>query len=196
MNALLHPVGRHPARVYWVRRGVLLVLGVLVLAVTWTLARSGAGLPAGPQDAAAMAGDQAAPEAPAGPGACAPADLAVTLVADGRTYPAGAEPSFTVSVTNVGEAPCTADVGSAQQRLTVTSGSDRIWSSADCPADVPAESLMLLEPGARSDSVVRWTRVRSAEGCPADLPAPLPGTYSAVVEMLGATSAAAVFELA
>lgn len=220
MSTVLHPVGPRPPQVYWVRRLVVLAVVVVVLAavvVAWTVLGRGAasadGAPAdggagtdaaqgadgGAEDVAASdtsedAAEDAAQEAPATPVACAPADLTVALTADGATFPAGVQPTFTVSLTNSGAVACTVDSDPTLRELVVTSGSDRIWSSLDCPPE-PAPTLLLLEPGARSDAAVPWPRVRSAAGCPADLPEPRPGTYSAVVSALGATSAALVFDL-
>lgn len=218
MSTVLHPVGPRPPQVYWVRRLVVLALLVglvAVVAVLWGVLGRGAatadGADGGSGDGTTVAGDgadaaadgtaeaagDAAAEAPpteAGPPVCAPADLTLVLSSDARSYPAGVTPTFTVSLTNAGAVACTVDASAAQRDVVVTSGSDRIWSSLDCPADA-TPNLLLLEPGARTDAAVPWARTRSAAGCPADLPEPRPGTYSAVVTTLGATSAAAVFDL-
>ncbi|WP_182112147.1 MULTISPECIES: DUF4232 domain-containing protein [unclassified Actinotalea] len=206
MSTVLRPVGPRPPRVYWIRRLVLLAAVVLVLALAWSLVSKafGAGRAADTPDdttpvAAAEADAEAATEtveqpADVGPVACAAADLTVTLTTDARSYPAGAQPTFTVAVTNAGTIPCTVDAAATQRELVVTSGADRIWSSLDCSPD-PAANLLLLEPGGRADTPVVWDRTRSAAGCPGGLPEPGAGTYSAVVSTLGATSGAAVFEL-
>ena len=210
MSTVLHPVGPSPARVYWRRRLVLLaavVLAVVLLAAAVGALRGGGGqaqdLAGGTEPAVVATGDDAegaegadeAPdEEPAGPVACAPADLTVTVASDARAYPAGSVPTLTVAVTNSGTVGCTADVGAAEREVVVMSGEDRIWSSRDCAAG-DEERLVLLEPGARDEVPLTWDRTRSAEGCPAGLPAPLPGTYTATASVLGATSAAAVFDL-
>ena len=38
MNTVVRPVGPRPPRVYWVRRLVVVLAGVLALAVVWALA--------------------------------------------------------------------------------------------------------------------------------------------------------------
>lgn len=229
MNTVLHPVGPQPARVYWVRRLVLLAVAaavVAVLAVAVGAARGGAtdGDGAAAGDAAAdgaaattegaddagagsgaAADAQSAPEgdgseeAGAGPGggavACAPESLTTTLAADAASYPAGATPTFTVTLTNSGGSACTVDAGLANQALVITSGADRIWSSADCPAEAPGERLLLMAPGAAEAMPVAWPRVRSDEGCSEGLPEPRPGTYTAVAVVAGVQSGSVVLEL-
>lgn len=226
MNTVLNPVGPQPARVYWVRRLVVLVLvAAVVTAVVMALgaARGGAADGATPADEAAAAVDDGAAEAtgeqaaaeqtsveqtvgeetapqdaeePSDPGAaCTPEGLTATLVADATSYPAGTTPTFTVTLTNSGRSACTVDAGPANQALVVTSGADRIWSSADCPADAGGERLLLLAPAAAEAMPVAWTRVRSDEACSTDLPEPRPGTYTAVAVVAGVQSGPVVFEL-
>lgn len=211
MNTVLRPVGPQPARVYWVRRLLLLLLVVgLVTAAAVATGATGDGdgtaaVDDGEAGAAstpdAPAAEGAAADAPAAeePGdaaaACPPERLAATLVADAASYPAGATPTFTVTLTNAGDAACTVDAGLANQTVVVTSGADRIWSSADCPADVSGERLLLMAPGAAEAMPLAWPRVRSDEMCSADLPEPRPGTYTAVAVVAGVQSAPVVFAL-
>ena len=216
MSTVLHPVGPRSPRVYWRRRLVALALVVaLVVAVAVALSALGRARADGAADGgtgaeadgAAVAGDAVADDAPddAGTGAddgaapvvpvaCEPAALALTLASDGITYPAGSAPAFTLGVTNTGADACTVDLGGAEHEVVVVSGADRIWSSVDCAGE-PEERLLLLEAGAREETVVAWDRTRSAPECPADLPEPRAGTYSATATLLGASSAAAVFDL-
>ncbi|HWS58031.1 MAG TPA: hypothetical protein VN257_05785 [Actinotalea sp.] len=205
MSTVLHPVGPQPPRVYWIRRtAVLIALALvgLVIGVLWwaVFGRGDTAAEDAPAAQTEAAAEQPTGEAqevaaePSGPVACAAADLAVTLTADGRSYPAGTAPTFALAVTNNGSSSCTLDGGEANREVLVTSGSDRIWSSLDCLAD-PVEQLQLLESGGRFEATVAWPRVRSAQGCPADLAEPRPGTYTAVATVLGASSAAAVVEL-
>lgn len=128
------------------------------------------------------------------PVTCAAADLALTVTTDARSYAPGVAPELTVAITNTGDVPCTIDAADGHRDLVVTSGSDRVWSTADCAGE-GAERLLLLEPGARDETTSTWHRIRSAEGCPDELPEPGPGTYAAEVSLAGAESATAVFEL-
>lgn len=127
--------------------------------------------------------------------ACAPQALTTTLAADAASYAPGATPTFTVTLTNTGDSACTVDAGLANQALVITSGADRVWSSADCPSEASGERLLLMAPGAAEAMPVAWPRVRSAEGCPGDLPQPRPGTYTAVAVVAGVQSGQVVFEL-
>jgi hypothetical protein len=210
MSAVLHPVGPQPQRVYWVRRLLLLLVVVVVAAVAWSVAQGARGGAAEAseeatgettEDAAdpAAEGDAAVVEpgpveGDAGPAACTPVDLALTLTTATRSFGPEEQPVFTAGITNTGAAACTVDAGDAAREIVITSGTDRIWSSLDCPVESPAR-LLLLEAGARDEVEVTWPRVRSAAGCPADLPAPRAGTYSAVMTVIATTSAAAVFDL-
>lgn len=219
MSTLLHPVGPRPARVYWVRRAVVLlaaaVLGTLVGVGIWALSGRGAddapeGTTGAPADGTTSDGatDQSADGAADGEGgadgeagagatepvACDPAALTVALTADGRSYPEGTSPTFSLSVTNAGAVSCLIDANETNREVLVSSGSDRIWSSLDCPV-APAESLQLIEAGGRYDASIAWPRVRSAQGCPTDLPAPRAGTYTAVATVLGVPSATVVLDL-
>src|ERR1700754_3993554 len=73
------------------------------------------------------------PSAPARSGdACAPQDVVVNLDSKADAYRGRAMPQFLVSVVNTGKRPCTFGVGPKELELRVTSGPDRIWSSAHC----------------------------------------------------------------
>lgn len=124
---------------------------------------------------------------------CTPADVQITLAPDATSYPLGATAAFQVSIVHTGENPCTIDAGLVTREVLITSGSDRIWSSADC--DTAGSRLLLLAPGNQDVETVPWATQRSAPGCPADLPAPGAGTYQAVVNAPGLSSAPVVFTL-
>lgn len=199
MSSLLHPVGPQPPRVYWRRRLAVVVGLVVVLALVVTLLvvvlpgllggdEKTTGAAPGPATSAST------PAASSEPVACTPAQLGVAVTADAGSYAAGVLPAFAVAITNTSSTSCTVDAGEAQRELLITSGSDRIWSSRDCPAE-PASRLLLLQGGGRDDQTITWQRIRSGEGCAPDLPAPRPGTYNAVVSVGGVTSAPVVFTL-
>ena len=195
MSTVLHPVGPQPPRVYWVRRlivvGVVLVVVVLVaVAVRGVLSRAGSSPGAGEP----VATEQPDEGVATGPVACPTGSLTLTVTAEATSYPAPQLPVLGVGVSNTGEVECTVDISLAARGVLVMSGSDRIWSSGDCAGE-PAESLVLLAPGARQDVPVTWPRVRSDAACTADLPEPRPGTYNATVEAFGVTSAAFSFQL-
>lgn len=202
MSTILRPVGPQPARVYWLRRAVVVGALVLVVLLMWSMVRGGGG-----------GGDAAADDTPEveatvpttdeeptddGDAArtCTGADLTLVVTADAASYAAGANPTFNVRITNTGDSSCTVDAGEATRELLVTSGSDRIWSSLDCVAADAPERVLLLPAGASDEPVsVAWPRVRSNEQCGDGLPAPRPGTYHVVAKLVGAESQPATFTL-
>ena len=204
MSTVLRPVGPQPERVYWIRRLAVLAACVVVgalLGIVWSLVSGGPGDAAEPGTAGVDVAEgvtddvAAAPEgASSGPVACTAAEIALVLTSNARSYPAPGQPVLSVAITNVGTASCTLDAADAAREIVITSGSDRIWSSADCPAEA-APTPLLLDPGARWAVDVTWPRARSAEGCALGLAEPRPGTYTAAVSWLGATSDPVVFDL-
>ena len=204
MSTVLRPVGPQPERVYWLRRLAVLAACVVVgllLGVVWSVVSGGPGDAADAGTAGVDAADGAAedvagaPEgASTGPVACTAAQVALVLTSNARAYPAPGQPVLSVAITNTGTAACTLDAADAAREIVIASGSDRIWSSADCPADA-ASTPLLLDPAARWAVDVTWPRARSAEGCAEGLAEPRPGTYTATVTWLGATSDPVVFDL-
>src|SRR5690606_26090606 len=85
-------------------------------------------------------------ETDAAPAACQAKDISVQAVADSDTYPAGALPQLSISLTNNGQAACTLDVGSATQTFTITSGDDVWWRSTDCQQN-PSNMIVTLKAG-------------------------------------------------
>jgi hypothetical protein len=199
MSTILRPAGSQPARVYWIRRLVVLGALLLVVVVVWSMIARGGGGEDEPDTAATEAAPDTEETTTDGTTAengrtCAAADLTLAVAADAQTYAAGVQPVFTVTITNTSTSSCAVDAGEASRELLVTSGADRVWSSLDCAGDA-AERLLLLPAGTADSAAVTWPRVRSAEGCTEGLPEPRPGTYHVVAKLLGAESADTVFSL-
>lgn len=95
--------------------------------------------------------------------ACQAGNVEVTAVTDAESYPAGALPNLSISLTNRGSADCTIDVGSTTQRFTVSSGADVWWRSTDCQEN-PSSMIATLAAGATVTSKVPvvWDRTRSS----------------------------------
>ena len=192
---------RLPARVYWVRRFVVLGIPLIVIAViVWFVAGrdSGEPDPAGQGTSTAPVEEPEPSESTAdgtGVADCATAGLAVAMTADATSFAPGVSATFAVSVTNTGTEACLVDAGEAQREIVITSGSDRVWSNRDCIAPGTETRTLLLAGGQTDTTPFVWNRVRSAEGCPADLPTPGAGTYSAQLTLAGASAPAAVFGL-
>jgi hypothetical protein len=182
----------------------VVVLAVVLVAAAFlvgkaVLGRSGTGGDAVADPAAQTSTDPSVEPSPSesatGPAACGPETVSITLTADQRTYAAGAQPVFTVTITNTSNASCKIDAGEAKREVLVKSGTDRIWSSLDCLAADSPSRLLLLQAGARDETAVTWSRIRSAPGCAAVTATPKPGTYTAVATVAGVSSTAAVFDL-
>ncbi len=174
MSSLLHPVGHLPASVYWVRRGIALLL---LLVLVFVLVRMfGGGDP-----------EPAASSAPlSSPYSSAPAT--VVSPSPGSVGSAGRTRS-TTSATTAGptDVPtsqlstsrrdgCAAVVDATRLVVTVTSGKDRIWTTAHCLTAIPKATLA-LSPGKASTTTITWDGHRSAAKCPKTTPVAKPGTY-------------------
>ncbi|WP_388001870.1 hypothetical protein [Georgenia deserti] len=161
------------------RRAVALLVVVLVLVgLVWGV-RAAAGL------ATEWLGDEAAEDeateadapaeeqtAPPQPGPCAPRDLDVTL----EPQHGSGGTDFALTLLNARGSACLVDVGSANLAMTVHSGEDRVWASADCPSG-PEEHPLLLARGDRTQTVVTWDGRRSEPGCSGDRQMGGSGTY-------------------
>ncbi|QDW62484.1 hypothetical protein [Oerskovia sp. KBS0722] len=190
--------GRPTSRTLRLRRVMALVLlAVIVIGVVMLVRAAiafGAGLLADePQ------GKVAPPEpqevSATGYKACQAKDVTLWLAASKTEYAVGEKPTFTTTLTHVGHRPCLIDASTAVQAITITSGTDRIWSSADCPA---ASKDLLMAPGDVWTETVTWNRDRSAPECATGLPGTQPGSYSVVAasnEAEGMTSPAVPFTL-
>ncbi|MCC3281669.1 MULTISPECIES: hypothetical protein [Arthrobacter] len=210
---------RMPARpskaVYRRRRLVLLLALLLVIAggvwgataLAGALSRPGNADAAEPFQSAPTASPSAAendggkaPEEPDAPAegeadpACPAAAVKVEAATDAPVYAAGVNPVLSLTVTNTGPEPCEINVGTTQMEFTVTSGSDRIFSSVDCQ-DGGEDLVKEFAAGASETANFTWERLRSAPGCTAVASNPNPGWYVFTASLGGKTSEKAVFQL-
>lgn len=121
----------------------------------------------------------------AAPAACRPGDLRVTLTGRQR-LPAARPAAFDVAVINGSQTSCRVTVTGRNFELTVVSGRDRIWSSADCPRSVRAHNKVLAGEQALT-WMQTWNGRRSAAGCRTRSEIPRPGTYYAIAQLDGST---------
>ncbi|GAA4149114.1 hypothetical protein [Actinomadura keratinilytica] len=190
---------------YWRRRAAVLavVLGVLVALAYGCGGDDDAGRDAadGPADAptvpsaavtvtvTATRSVRAAPARPEGD-ACAREDLVVGLAMARDTYTGAQRPRFIATVVNTGPDTCTF---TGALGVRVTSGRDRVWSSARCGRGGSRERT--LRRGIPHVETVTWDRRRSTGDCRGrGLPA-RPGTYVAAVRADGLRPATRVFHL-
>ncbi|SEP60513.1 hypothetical protein [Microlunatus flavus] len=111
--------------------------------------------------------------------ASCPADDVRSTLTGPRKVKAGKSAKFSLSLINGSDKSCYAKVTGANFRLTIVSGSDRIWSSEDCPKAVPAQSRKLT-PQKSVDWTMRWDGTRSGKGCKERKESPEAGYYWAI----------------
>jgi hypothetical protein len=87
-------------------------------------------------------------------------------------------------VLNKGTVDCTADLGPKSLVLTIYSGADRIWSSADCGG---SQDLRAIAPGGLLQIPFTWSRARSQAGCSGPAADAGLGTYNATVTLATGT---------
>lgn len=149
----------------------------------------------GPDGEAAQATPSATPSIPATP-TCDQGLVTVSASTDKGAYAAGENPLLTLKVTNGGKVACEVNLGTSQMEYTVTSGSDRIFSSVDCQAE-SGDLVKTLEPGQSETANFPWQRNRTVPGCGAVSAKPgAGGAYYMFVARLGTKSSSkAVFQL-
>jgi hypothetical protein len=218
----MRPAGPLPTRVYWVRRALLVVVLLTVLSVLWwavgrvlggeseaqasPASSQGSG---GGADAPAPSGggekqddgekprkhDKKKPKrrAPVAPtGDCAPTDVDIEVgvrdVAAGHTAP------VSLKLTSVGTPACTLAITPDTLALRITSGSDVVWTSDECPNAVLARELVVR---AHKPTVYTfdWNGRRSTQSCASPGSVADPGGYWAEAALIGADVHRAYFDV-
>lgn len=189
MGSLLQPVGAQPRWVYWARRAVVLLALAAVVGIGFVLFRPPddpniAAVPAGPSSTTPSQTPSTTPSAtesssptPTGPVACDKTNTGVDLAAYKKVKQDAKQP-FRIAVTNTGGVACVLDLTAANFSLTVTSGKDRIWTTADCAKWVPAKKQTLKQQKAY-EFTIEWGVDRSGSGCKLAKSLLNPGTYVA-----------------
>ena len=127
---------------------------------------------------------------PTGP--CTESDIvatpAMTSAAGGSDVP------ITINLRTVVTEACTWQASPETMTVTITSGSDDIWSSRECPASIPPQDVVVRQ-AVDTPVVVTWSAKRSDEGCTrwtewADL-----GWYHVQAAALGGDATDVQFEL-
>ena len=190
-RAVVRPVGPLAPAVYWRRRLMLLVLLVIVL-VAVVRACGGSSGPARP---AAGGGSQPTTTTTPSPSPCVAGSVTAAASTDAVRYPAGAVPKLKVTIRTNRTGGCELAIDRNTVVWSVYSGSDLVWTTAQCPAGTPAATVE-VQPAHPVARIVSWDRHRSSAGCPAAGRAPAqPGTYQMFVTVLGAKVGPAVFHL-
>ena len=189
---MLRPVGPEAPGVYWVRRGMVLVIASTVVFGGWWFlgGRASPGSAGAATDTEVVASAESVESAPSvdeggtalvedapetegdvldqDPQECANSAIEVGATTDSTTYRVGSEdPVLTLSITNIGDVACLRDVGPLANELEITSGGYHVWSSDDCPLSDESD-VKLLEPGVPTLNTVTWNGRLSQKGCPND----------------------------
>ena len=115
---------------------------------------------------------------------CPAEELRPTLTGKQRLAPK--QPTtFQLSLINGSDQTCIARVTRKNFELKIYSGSDRIWSTADCRSAIKPISRKLASEHAVAWSLT-WDGKRSKSNCKSAQEAPRPGTYVATAQLEGA----------
>lgn len=202
MGSLLHPVGSQPAAVYWLRRTVVvLIVAAVLVGIGWLLFRppDQAAVIAVPNPTTATGSPSpnqtsASPTpTPTGPVVCGQGNSALSLVGYQKVT-ADATQVFKLSINNASGQDCVLDLKPAAFELSITSGKDQIWSTADCAKWVPAKKTT-LKPAQSHEFSIEWSLKRSAAGCKLAKAEMKPGTYVAEAVFADSVKARQVFNI-
>jgi len=118
--------------------------------------------------------------------ACTGDELKSTIKSKGHDVKIGAKVEFDVSYTNTSKKACTFSVSPDSYQLTIYSGSDRIWSTADC-ARLVHSAKVTLKPGHAVGWSITWSGKRSQQGatCQSRPETPQAGYYHAESQLTG-----------
>jgi hypothetical protein len=125
---------------------------------------------------------------------CERADVVISLRGESEVYSGKGTPAFVLSVVNIGRLDCTVDVGPRAVEVRITSGDDRVWSTADCVSG-DGTDVRRLRRGVPHIKTINWDRRRSAPDCRATRPKAHDGTYVAMARLGPLKSAKVVFHL-
>jgi hypothetical protein len=213
---------RLPARVYWVRRGMVVLSALLlVFAVGRLLGGSGG---SGGDTAGTVADRHTPTSTPTFTPTLKSTPKPTTVAPVGRTAPttpaAGvplAQPSGPCNVADVtvtptvtsaraggvvvitlqltGTAPaCTFAVGPSSIAVKITHSVNGVWSSQQCPSSIP-HGTVVVRNAVPTSFAVRWSGRESDENCSRSTAWALPGTYKVTAAAIGSEPADTGFVL-
>jgi hypothetical protein len=119
-----------------------------------------------------------------GPVDCSGEELRPTLTGKQRLAPKKRN-TFQLSLINGSDQTCIARVTKTNFELKIYSGSDRIWSTADCPSVIKPIKRKLGSEHALAWTLT-WDGKRSKPDCRSAREAPRPGRYVATAQLEGA----------
>jgi hypothetical protein len=135
------------------------------------------------------------PSASASPsGACAPADIVLSLFTSQSSYAKGARPKFSIYAVSTSATACSLAYGAGSVQVVVTRHGHVVWDSAACKSSAAKPVRFTL--GVPQLLTVVWDpRAGGPAGCAGSLPAGTPGTLDAVAMSDGQSSPVHAFVL-
>jgi hypothetical protein len=131
------------------------------------------------------------PPEPTGP--CRPSDIVATPKVKDTAY-AGSRVTFLLKLTTLESPACNWRVSPTSLAVKLVSGSDRIWSSQDCPASIRTTDVVVRKDFPVKVEV-RWHGQRSDSTCSRTTPWAQPGWYHVQAAAFGAEPVDEQFEL-
>lgn len=209
MSSVARPRGPLPARVYWVRRLLIVAMTILlVVGIQRLLSYDGAA-----EDESAVAASvvgapfelpsiallpSGSPEMlikpqrrqaklPPPQGDCDPSDLVVTPVIEAANV--GRPVQVILELTTVESPACTFEVSGESVAVnisTLTDARELLWTTQDCPAAL-AETTVVARQDVPGRAVTEWNGRRSDERCSVLTEWVLPGDYLVEAVTVGGT---------
>ena len=127
---------------------------------------------------------------PTGP--CTESDIVATPALTSAA--GGADVPITINLRTVVTEACTWQASPETMTVTITSGSDYIWSSRECPVSIPPQDVVVRQ-AVDTPVVVTWSARRSDEGCTKWTDWAMPGFYHVEAAALGGDGTDIQFEL-
>ena len=128
---------------------------------------------------------------PTGP--CTDSDVVVTPTI--TSAPGGSDIPITLNLRTVTTAACTWQVSPQTMTLSITSGSDFIWSTRECPAAIPVQDVVVRAAVDTPLAVIWPDGRRSDETCSGRTDWARPGFYHVEAAALGGEATDVQFEL-
>ncbi|KRF37174.1 hypothetical protein ASG94_07415 [Nocardioides sp. Soil805] len=125
-------------------------------------------------------------------GTCENGDIVATPTI--TEAPGGSDVSITLNLRTRVTAACTWTVSPDTLTVTITSGSDSIWSSRECPAAIVPQDVVVRQ-AVDAPVVITWNAKRSDEECSALTEWALPGFYHVEAAALAGEPTEVQFEL-
>jgi hypothetical protein len=126
-------------------------------------------------------------------GTCEEGDLLIEPVVDGAV--AGRDVLIVLELRTRTTEACTWEVSPSHLVVKVTSGSDNIWASQQCPRAIPVKDVVVRQDTTSTVGVV-WDAHRSDDGCTRMRDWAMAGYYHVAVAPLGGEPVEAQFQLA